>query len=65
MKFKLIAKSENYRLYTVDGMHELWYGNIAGKFSFKLGYVSDPENFFEAVSNAREEIASLMVEAGA
>ena len=65
MKFKLIAKSENYRLYQVDGCLELWYGNIANKFSFKLGYVSEVEGFHTAVLNAQEEIAALMVEAGA
>ena len=64
MKFKQIAKADNYRLYTVDGTHELWYGNIASKFSFKLGYVSDSKNFLEAVNNAKEEIANLMIEAG-
>ena len=65
MDFKLIAKSENYRLYKVDGWLELWYGNIANRSSYKLGYVSEVEGFHAAVLNVQEEIAALMVEAGA
>jgi hypothetical protein len=62
---KAIKKSENFRLYKIENHFELWLGNYTtDKYSDKgvrLGYVSNPENWEEALENAKEEIACLMV----
>jgi hypothetical protein len=62
MQSKLIKKDGKYRLYNVSGSYELWFGNIAGKWSYRLGYVEDPENFDLVVLAAKEEVASLWAE---
>jgi hypothetical protein len=62
---KAIKKSENFRLYKIENHFELWLGiYTTEKYSDKgvrLGYVSSPENWEEALENAKEEIACLMV----
>jgi hypothetical protein len=60
---KVIKRSGKYNLYKTNDGYELWYGNIAGQWSFRAGYVSDPENFETAVDAAEEEMRCLMAEA--
>jgi hypothetical protein len=60
---KAIKKLDGYSLYKTQDGYELWRGNIAGKNSFRIGYVSDPENFEMAVDAAQEEMRCLMAEA--
>jgi hypothetical protein len=60
---KAIKKAKGYSLYKTEDGYELWRGNMAGKWSFRAGYVSDPENFDMAVDAAEEEMRCLMAEA--
>lgn len=60
---KAIKKSGKYNLYKTNDGYELWYGNIAGQWSFRAGYVSNPDNFEMAVDAAEEEMRCLMNEA--
>ena len=57
---KAIKKDGQYRLYKINNSYELWFGTyIKGAL---IGYVSNAENWDEALFNAQEEIAALMSE---
>ena len=60
---KIIKKSGKYNLYKTNDGYELWHGNITGQWSFRAGYVSNPDNFEMAVDAAEEEMRCLMNEA--
>lgn len=63
---KAIKVEGNYRLYKVEGNYELWFGtytlDTASEKGVRVGYVSDPENFEDAVDVAKEELAYMMDE---
>jgi len=62
-----IKKEKNFRLYKIENHFELWLGvYTTDKYSDKgvrLGYVSNPQNFEEAIDTAKEELAYLEAEA--
>lgn len=60
---RAIKREGNYRLYRVDGMYELWSGVIGKELSYRAGYVSNPDNFEEAIYAAQEEMHYMMAEA--
>jgi hypothetical protein len=55
---KAIKKEGEYRLYKINNAFELWLGTY-NKGAF-IGYVSNVENWDEALFNAKEEVAALM-----
>jgi hypothetical protein len=52
-----------YNLYKVNSDYELWRGRMGGKWSFRAGYVSHPDNIIEAAYAADEEMRYLSAEA--
>jgi hypothetical protein len=60
---RALKKLNGYYLYKTSDGYELWRGNMAGKWSFRAGYVMNPDNFEVAVDAAEEEMRCLMAEA--
>ena len=58
-----VEKAGKYNLYKVQGMYELWRGRMGTQFSYRAGYVSNPDNLIEAIYAAEEEMRCLMAEA--
>lgn len=54
---RAIKKLDNYRLYKVDGYHELWFGKYQD--GVRVGYVSNPANFEMACHEAEMEFKAL------
>jgi len=69
MVIEPIKVEDNYRLYKIDNHYELWMGvYTTDKYSetgVLVGYVSNPDNFEDAIDTAKEELAYLMAEVGA
>lgn len=63
---KAIKKEGNYRLYKIDNNYELWFGiyttDILSDKGVKVGYVSNPDNFEDAIDTAKEEMDYMMAE---
>ena len=59
---KLVKSGEGFYLYQTTEGNELWKGKITGKYSFRVGYLSDVENFSIGVFEAKEELKSLAEE---
>jgi hypothetical protein len=53
-------KAGKYNLYKVQGMYELWRGRMGTQFSYRAGYVSNPDNLMNAIYAAEEEMRCLM-----
>ena len=62
---KLVKSGQGFYLYQTDGGLELYKGKITGKYSFRVGYLSDAENFLIGVYEAKQELASLVAQAKA
>lgn len=59
---KPVKKAGKFHLYKIQGMFELWNGAIEGEWSYRAGYVANPDNLDIAVDAANEEIRCLMAE---
>jgi hypothetical protein len=58
-----VQKAGKYNLYKVQGYYELWRGRMGTQFSYRAGYVSNPDNLMNAIYAAEEEMRCMMAEA--